>query len=464
MSGSQASGLRYATALDNGLGLGTWGAIRHWGDEMKDLDASYISWGGGRIHRAWVMLLGCCFIQSTTGAMLFGCFGNFIVPICDDLGSTRAEIGLFQTAYFLSMIPSFPMAAWFMDRFSLKKVMSFSLIGLVFSTILMAFYSEGWQWAISGALAGFFSCMVFHVPPVTMVANWFSKRVGVAMGFSTAISSLVVVFLSPFLAGLIAEIGWRAAFLVEAGIMLVFSLPWCLFVFVNSPEEIGARPYGADLPDAAEKQSESVSDGGGKIEFRKEMLTVPFVMLFIFSGIAAIIGKGYDPHIPGYVQSLGFDAAFGALMISALNLGSFVEKIIMGWINDKFGVWRGIVIEVVVVVAGIVGLLVFRSPVLLLVAAFFFGVQDSFTNVALPLAVREIFGQGRRYTLVYSWTKVGGGVFGAFSTVLVGATYDLTASYTPAFILGIAFVLVGGFAVLVAYLRRADVTKAGERR
>lgn len=418
---------------------------------MSNLDKSYLTLGKFKFHRAWIMLIGCCFIQATTGAMLFGCFGNFIVPVCEELGCGRSEIGIFQTTYFIAMIPAFPVAAKLLARFSIRSVMSLSLLGLALSTILMGLYNNPWQWAISGTLAGIFSCMVFHIPPVTLVTNWFQKRVGIAMGASTAVGALAIVFLSPVLTEFIVSFGWRMTFFVEAGIMVAFSLPWCLFVFIDKPQDIGALPYGQNGSDSVsevdDKKTMTVKKEGVS---NKLLFSIPFIMLFCFSGITAIIGKGYDPHIPGYMGTLGFDAAFGALMVSALNLGSFIEKLVMGWVNDRFGVWRGAAIEIVIVLLGVIGLMVFRSPLLLLASAFLFGVQDSLSAVSLPLIVRAVFGK-RNYASIYAWTRVGGGVFGSFSTMMIGASYDITQSYMPALILAIGFCLAGGLTVFVAY-------------
>ena len=97
--------------------------------------------------------------------------------------------------------------------------------------------------------------------------------------------------------------------------------------------------------------------------------------------------------------------------------------------------------EIVCVCAGIIGLLFLRQPQLLLVAAALFGVQDSFSSVSLPLIIRKLFGN-LDYTQIYSWARVGAGVFGVFAAVSVAASYDFTGSYVPAFIAAMAFCVV----------------------
>ena len=66
------------------------------------------------------------------------------------------------------------------------------------------------------------------------------------------------------------------------------------------------------------------------VPLARALRSVPFVMLFLFAGIAAMIGSGFDSHLPGYANSLGLSAEFGAYLVSALAFGSFCEKLIMG--------------------------------------------------------------------------------------------------------------------------------------
>ena len=52
-------------------------------------DRSYLTLFGKKIHRAWIILIGCCFLQAGgTGAILLSA-GVFYVPICNELGFAR---------------------------------------------------------------------------------------------------------------------------------------------------------------------------------------------------------------------------------------------------------------------------------------------------------------------------------------------------------------------------------------
>lgn len=412
---------------------------------------SYVNIGSIKLHKAWIILIGCCFLQAATLAPIMGCQGNFVVPICEDLGCGRSEISAFMTAYWLSMIPALPIAGRILSRCDMRKVTTVSTVAVGLAAGFMGTYTEPWMWIISGLVFGTFGCCVFTIPLVTMIGNWFHTRTGVAMGIATAVSALAIVVLSPFLQWCIATFGWRNAYFIEAGIVLVFTLPWTLFVFRGEPRDWNATAYG--MTDEAEMELKERTNldfsSAPGVPLKRALRSTAFVMLFLFAGIAAMLGSGFDSHLPGYADSLGMSAEYGAYMVSALAFGSFCEKLVMGWVNDRFGVWFGVACEFVMVVVGIVGLLILRDPMLMLVATFLFGVQDSFTNVSLPLLVRRVFGN-RSYTEIFSWTRMGAGIFGSFAAVLVGLSYDASGSYTPAFVGALALVVLGSVFVAVA--------------
>ena len=419
---------------------------------MLTNQGSYVTIGSFKLHKAWIILIGCCFLQAATLAPIMGCQGNFIVPICDELGCGRSEISVFNTAYWLSMIPALPVAGRILAKYDTRKVMTVSTLAVALAAGAMGFYTAPWMWICSGIVFGTFGCCVFTIPLVSMIGNWFHKRTGVAMGIATAVSALAIVVLSPFLQGCISQFGWRNAYFVEALIVVVFALPWTIFVFRDEPAQWDAEAYGLDDQANAELQERTGLDFHGQpgVPLMRALRSVPFVMLFLFAGIAAMIGSGFDSHLPGYANSLGLSAEFGAYLVSALAFGSFCEKLIMGWVNDRFGVWAGVTTEFVMVCVGVAGLLALRDPTLLLMFTFLFGVQDSFTNVSLPLLVRKVFGS-RDYTQIFSWTRMGAGIFGSFAAVLVGLSYDVTGSYTPAFLGAFVGVLLGAAFVFVTF-------------
>ncbi len=414
----------------------------------KAEERSYVRIGGITIHRAWIMLAGCSILTAGTLGAIFGGCGVFYVPICADLGFARNEIAAWQQAHFLSMIPAMPLAGKLLERFDLRVVMSVSAVACALAAGLMSTYDAVWQWVCSGVVYGTFGSCLMQLPQAAILGNWFQRKTGLAMGVATAVGSIGSAVFAPMFAHIIMASGWRTAYVVQGIIVAACSLPFTLFLFRLRPADIGALPYGYD-PRATPGDATGALPAQRGVPLRRGLPSLAFVMVFLFAGAAALIGSGFDAHLPGYAESVGHSALFGGSLVSALQLGSFCEKLIMGWANDRFGIERTVYLEFVVVAAGMVGLVVFRSEWAMLASAFLFGVQDSFTSISLPLLLRRFFGE-RDFTQYYAWARIGSGIFGSFGSRLVGLSFDLTASFAPAFLLAIGLCALGAAFVTIA--------------
>lgn len=416
-------------------------------------DPSYIRVFGKRVHRAWLMMVGCGFFAMATVGCVFSPIGVFYVAICDDMGFLRSEISIWQQVHFLSAIIGMPLSVKALERFGARKAMSACILGCALAAGLMGTYTESWQWCISGVLYGTVGAMgTLQLAAPVVIGNWFGKRTGMAMGIYGIIGVAASVAGAPLFSFVIAQVGWRMAYFVQAALILLLGLWFTLFVVKLRPSEMGARPYGISPEEARSVQ-------GTTEELRKErakvpwgaILSIPFLALFVFAGVSSLIGSGFDAHLAGHGVAKGYDAFFGSLMTSALFLGSGMDKMLMGWLNDKIGVNRTVLIEYAIVICGMLGLVFFHTPVLLLVSAFLFGVQDSFISVSLPLLVRKFFGVDK-VAQVLGWVSIGSGIFGSFGSRLVGYSYDATGSFDPAFLLGVALCLVGVGCIMLANL------------
>lgn len=426
---------------------------------------SYIHWGRYRIHRAWIMLVACACLSIGYLAMIFAVGGNFYVAICDDTGIARSQISLWQTVHFVSAAIFMPVYGKLYDKFNIRGLLTVAALGCVLGAFLMSTYSQWWQWIISGFLYGSLGAGLMYLPQAVILGNWFHKCQGFALGLCMAISSLAGALLSPLFAMIIANIGWRSAYVVQAFLIALFTLPFTVFVIAKKPEDIGAEPYGwnaeidRDVVGKAAEAEPMRQKGMSGVSFKRGLRSVAFLMLFIFAGISALIGSGFDAHMPGYAVSLGYGSLFGSLLVSALFVGSCVEKLIMGWVNDRIGVQKAVFIEFALVILGLFGLLLFRNEYLLIGAAFIFGVQDSFLSLSLPLLTRSFFGD-RDFTQLYAWASIGSGLLGSLGSPLVGFSFDVTGSYLPAFSIAIGICCIGCVCLLIGQASASRLRKS----
>lgn len=397
----------------------------------------------GKIHYAFVIMVCCCLVQAFGMGLILNCGSLFYVPVCDDLGFLRSEISTYMTGYFIGTTLVTPVAGKLLSKYDTRVVMSVAIVVLSGAVMAMSTYHEIWQWQVSGFLVGAAGAGIFVLPSASLIGNWFVKRRGFVYGVVMSCSGISAAVFSQVINFIIQTAGWREAYAFVGVAALVVILP-CSLIMRKKPTDLGVAPYGY------------AEDGGGVlpvmrgVSVKVAVASIAFWCLFVFAGIASFIHGGIEQHMPGYIESIGFTASFAAMVVSAQSVGSVLDKLVMGWLNDKIGVRYTTIIELVLIAVGIVGFIVLHNPVLLVLSAVLFGIQDSLMSVSLPLLIRDIFGS-RHYTQIHAWIRTGVGLFGSFSGVLVGAVYDTSGTFVPAFAALVVTCLVAGVCVVVAY-------------
>ncbi len=388
-------------------------------------------------------MVGCCILQGCALGCLMNSGGIFFVPVCDDLGFDRGAFSLYLTFYFIATTFTYPFVAKFLPKWNFRAFLSGCVIVLGVTWALMGSFSELWQFYVAGVVLGIAGALVFVVASTVLIENWFADKRGTALGIAMC-GSGIGGFVFPIIGNMMLEtIGWRMTYVAFAVIMCVMILPWSLFVFRLHPEELGLKPYGAEK--MAEKAGAEEKTSG--IPAKKAIFTLAFVCIFLYAGIEALF-SGYNNHLPGFAESLGYSAAFGAGILSLAQLGYSVATLVMGWVTDRIGVAASTYITLGITALSLVGFCLFQSEVPLMVAAFVFGMNSVIITISVPTLISEIFGK-KYFAQILSYSRMSG-IIGCFGAAAVGACYDMTGSYVGSFVAGVVILAICAVLVGVA--------------
>ena len=126
------------------------------------------------------------------------------------------------------------------------------------------------------------------------------------------------------------------------------------------------------------------------------------------------------------------------------NLGGTLSSIIVGKINDRYGVKAGLLWGGVTTALGYtIMFLSFRNPLFVYPAIFVVGLGNSMYMVQCPLLARNIVGTAH-YSEIWSLmmminSLIGGGLYAS-----IGLFYDKFGSYRGAFVMGIVLYAIAG--------------------
>jgi MFS family permease len=146
-------------------------------------------------------------------------------------------------------------------------------------------------------------------------------------------------------------------------------------------------------------------------------------------------------HIVAYCTDLGYGAARGAQMLSVMLAFGIVSRLVSGFICDRIGGLRTLLLGSVLQCVALLLFLPFDGLVPLVLVSALFGLFQGGIVPSYAIIVREYFPPaeaGARVGTVIMCTLLGMALGGWMS----GKVFDLTGSYHAAFINGIAWNLL----------------------
>ena len=82
-----------------------------------------------RLHKAWIILIGCILFQGGTTGILNNCLGVFYTAICTDLGFRTGDLSMYATIRSIVMALTMPFTMQLLRRYPLKLVLGAEMCG-----------------------------------------------------------------------------------------------------------------------------------------------------------------------------------------------------------------------------------------------------------------------------------------------------------------------------------------------
>jgi MFS family permease len=184
--------------------------------------------------------------------------------------------------------------------------------------------------------------------------------------------------------------------------------------------------------------------------------------LLCVAGVACCVAMAMPQvHIVAYCFDLGFGAARGAEMLSLMLACGIVSRIVSGFICDRIGGIRTLLLGSVLQGLALLLFIPFNGLVSLYVVSALFGLFQGGIVPSYAIIVREHFPPaeaGARVGTVLMATLLGMALGGWMS----GKVFDITGSYQAAFINGVLWNLVN-LSVVLFLLRRVLAAQKAQR-
>lgn len=396
---------------------------------------------GKKIDYGWIIVAYgvLCMLVLHYGTV--GSQAIFLLPITKDLGVSTTTLTLAST---YSTIVSFivtPLAGTLMNKKSVRKLLFAGVLGMGLTMVAQSYVTSVYAYYAVFLIRTIFNPFALMMPFATLVARWFSKE---NRSFATSIVfvgiSLGGVLLSNPLTALIEMFGWRMTYRCYGLIAVVLLSPLALLL---------VRDYPAGYEEMI--REETPKEEGTKADFRSLFKDRRFLLVCGGMGCISFIGCSLY-HISSYVQSLGYDAQFGATVISLYNFVCIFSKMIMGRLFDRKGMKAGILFGALGIIGSyfLMTISIFKSSTaLLILIALFYGIGNTCQSITAPSLVSGIFGV-KNYSEIYSKMTTVTMVVSAVSTPVLSAMYEAGGNYFVAWAVCLALSVVSTVCLLAA--------------
>ena len=377
-----------------------------------------------RIYRGW-WVISAPFLAAAlgTGAGQYG-FGIFIEPLEETFGWNRSQISASLSFTAVGSLLA-PLMGQTIDRYGTRPVMAISLALVAVSFLIRPMMTELWHWYALSLLQYTGYTGASMLPAGKLVGLWFRRTRGRVMGLTGMGNNFGGLVMPPLMGWMLLMLSWQATYValgVLSVLLVVYTLVWV-----------------RDFPTSRDTDPESLQPGTAGISHVTGKTVAEALKDRAFYAIALSVTLGtftYSAIIPQIIPHLldgGTTLAIASLVLSMYAIAGMIGKFVMGLaaerITSRYALMTNFVGQAVFLVAMIWA----DSPVVMWTVVPLLGVFNGAFGALFQLVVQDAFG-----------VRYFGGIMGLinFATlvsffvgpILAGVSYDITGSYTVAFV------------------------------
>jgi MFS family permease len=392
-----------------------------------------MSLGRESARRAWLIVAALFFTLFFIWGSGYNTAGVFFTPVIRSFGWSRSRLSTMQTVLAIAAGVSAPFIGWILDRIEARIVMAAGAItagcGFAVASIAHSYAAMVAAYVLIGLGVGAATLL----PCSMVIANWFGKSRGLAMGAAMAGTSAGGMVMTLISDRAIRVGGWRFGYLVLAAPVFLIVVPIILLL-------VRTRPQRAQPSTVA--QAAAALPG---MEVSAALNTRSFWMLAVATLCFAVAVSGTNLHTVPYLIGIGYAPARAAFALSVMLACGGMGKLALGWVADRIDARKALAGALLGMALGISLLTVAHHRVPLIGFVAIYGLSFGGPLALLPLVSAESMGLkrfGSLYGLIGFFHTIGS----AAGPVIAGRVFDLRGTYSYAFETFIVLLIIGSAA------------------
>ena len=304
------------------------------------------------------------------GGFIIWAMGLYIAAFEDSFaGTTRTQLNVVEVCLSVGVNVMSPVLGYLVDRYSPRHIVALGAVALGTGLVLISQAGTLISiFAVYATLIPLGALALGMMPSSALIARWFRRRRGLALGISLAGSSIGGAVAVRLVGLLFEDFGWRTGLLI-VGIGIIALAPLFLRLHVNNPEDIGERREAPGRqPEAAGAASEEPTWS------LPQMLRSPAAYLQgLLSACLFAVTLGMLANLGLHAKDLDFDGGETSVLYSVIAFFSFAGKIGFGSFVDRFGIRTAGFATIATLAGGLIAFLGTSTFVAVTAAAVVFG-------------------------------------------------------------------------------------------
>ena len=386
----------------------------------------------------WLMaLLGMTVLLVSNGLVVTG-LTVFDESLLKEFGWSRGQLKLRDLITLVLAGWMAPFLGVVIDRMGPRKLI---LAGLALLAALYAAYSQVHSlkhiYLIHVGFAAVLVAAGLNVV-VIFVSQWFRTNRGTAIGIALVGTSLGGMVFPKLGVQLMQSMDWRAAFLWETAIPVLFLV--LAFLFMRSPRAGGIQPWGADKLAAQAAGGNAAAASHGDLSYAQALRTRTFWALAVVAMTTFFSIMAASANLFLHMRDLGFEPAQAGNGLGLMFGLAMVGKFGFGLLADLFRAKYVFLFNIALMAAGGFCMTTMNAE-LIWFALILFGLGWGGLYTMVQLLAVNAFGLTSAGKILGTITLLDATTAG-LGIWLAAKISDLTGSYAPAFQLICALLLV----------------------
>ena len=403
-----------------------------------------------KIFYGWVIVVASLVIACTLTGIRFS-FGVFFKSLEAEFDLTRVGTSSVFSVYMILFAIFAIISGWALDRYGPRLVVF--LMGLFTGLSLLITSQTNSLWQIFLSYSLLLAIGTGGTMPVLMsvVARWFDKKRGFALGIAASGTGLGTLVVAPFAAYMISNLGWRMSYVV-LGVIAWLVIISVAMLLRRDPGEIGALPDGVKSGAGkimAREGSPQLSVAG--LSLTQALRTRSFWLMLAVWLLFALCLNLVMTHVVPYATDVGISTIEASTVLSLIGGFQILGRLPTGRISDIIGRKVPGITCAVFGIGALTWLIWSHNLWMFYLFAVIFGFSVGGLGVAMITLVSDIFGR-RSLGAIMGALEMGFAMGAAIGAALGGFIFDVTNSYATAFAIGAAAMSV--IALFVALTRR----------